>query len=350
MKFQRGLRPEATNRTGVLLVNLGTPDAPSVSAVRQYLGEFLHDHRVVELSRWIWCLILHGVILRIRPKRSAAAYRSIWRESGSPLMSLTRSLTEGVEARLKQTGDEDVRVAMAMRYGQPSVADALEDLTNNGVTRIAVLPLYPQYSCSTTASVYDAVGSTLKLWRNLPAIHMVRDYHLANGYLDALAASVRARWAGYQRGEKLMISFHGTPQRYADQGDPYRLQCEETAAALAQRLGLTDEQWILSFQSRFGRAPWLQPYTDETLRSLARQGTRNVDIICPGFAVDCLETLEEIAEENAGIFREAGGEGFAYIPCLNDRADHIAALAELVRSELPNWFSGKPSPADNSDS
>ena len=346
MKFQRGLLPEATDRTGVLLVNLGTPDAPSTPAVRRYLGEFLHDYRVVELSRWIWCLILHGVILRIRPKRSAAAYQTIWRESGSPLMSLTRKLTEGVEANLKKLSGQGVSVTMAMRYGQPSVKHALEHLAGSGVNRVAVLPLYPQYSCSTTASVYDAVGNTLKGWRNLPAIHIVRDYHLADGYLDALAASVQAHWAEHTRSEKLVISFHGTPQRYADQGDPYRLQCEETAAALAKRLALTDEQWILSFQSRFGRAPWLQPYTDKTLQSLAQQGTQSVDVICPGFAVDCLETLEEIAEENAGIFREAGGENFAYIPCLNDRKEHSTALAELLRTELPNWFSGEPSRTD----
>jgi ferrochelatase len=203
---------------------------------------------------------------------------------------------------------------------------------------MVVLPLYPQYSCSTTASVYDAVSNTLRNWRNLPAIHIMRDYHLADGYLNALTTSVRHHWARHGRAEKLVVSFHGTPQRYADQGDPYRLQCEQTAKALAQRLELTPEQWVLSFQSRFGRAPWLRPYTDETLRSLAQQGTQHVDVICPGFSVDCLETLEEIAEENADIFRGAGGQGFAYIPCLNDRADHIEALAELIRTEVPGWF------------
>ena len=338
MRYQRGLLPDATDRTGVLLVNLGTPEAPDASAVRRYLGQFLHDHRVVEISRWIWCLILHGIILRSRPRRSAAAYKKIWSETGSPLMSLTRSLAHNLDAHFRQHGSKDTCIAMAMRYGHPSIPHTLEQLADGGVTRIIVLPLYPQYSCSTTASVYDAVSDTLRNWRNLPAIHIMRDYHLAEGYLNALAASVRHHWAQHGRAEKLIVSFHGTPQRYADQGDPYRLQCERTAKALAQRLELTPEQWVLSFQSRFGRAPWLRPYTDETLRSLAQQGTQHVDVVCPGFSVDCLETLEEIAEENADIFRSAGGQGFAYIPCLNDRADHVEALAELIRAEVPSWF------------
>ena len=338
MRYQRGLLPDATDRTGVLLVNLGTPEAPDAPAVRRYLGQFLHDHRVVEISRWIWCLILHGIILRSRPRRSAAAYKKIWSETGSPLMSLTRSLAHNLDAHFRQHGSKDTCIAMAMRYGHPSIPHALEQLADGGVTRIIVLPLYPQYSCSTTASVYDAVSNTLRNWRNLPAIHIMRDYHLAEGYLNALAASVRHHWAQHGRAEKLIVSFHGTPQRYADQGDPYRLQCERTAKALAQRLELTPEQWMLSFQSRFGRAPWLRPYTDETLRSLAQQGTQHVDVVCPGFSVDCLETLEEIAEENADIFRNAGGQGFAYIPCLNDRADHVEALAELIRAEVPSWF------------
>ena len=338
MRYQRGLLPEATDRTGVLLVNLGTPEAPNAPAVRRYLGEFLHDHRVVELSRWIWCLVLHGIILRFRPRRSAAAYKKIWSETGSPLMSLTRSLADNLDAHFRQQAGEVTCVAMAMRYGHPSVPHALEQLAAAGVTRMIILPLYPQYSCSTTASVYDAVSNTLRNWRNLPAIHIMRDYHLAEGYLNALATSVRYHWTQHGRAEKLVVSFHGTPQRYADQGDPYRLQCEQTAKALAQRLELTPEQWVLSFQSRFGRAPWLRPYTDETLRSLAQQGTQHVDVICPGFSVDCLETLEEIAEENADIFRSAGGQGFAYIPCLNDRADHVEALAELIRTEVPSWF------------
>ena len=338
MRYQRGLLPEATDRTGVLLVNLGTPEAPNAPAVRRYLGEFLHDHRVVELSRWIWCLVLHGIILRFRPRRSAAAYKKIWSETGSPLMSLTRSLADNLDAHFRQQAGEVTCVAMAMRYGHPSVPHALEQLAAAGVTRMGVLPLYPHYSCSTTASVYDAVSNTLRNWRNLPAIHIMRDYHLAEDYLNALTTSVRHHWTQHGRAEKLVVSFHGTPQRYADQGDPYRLQCEQTAKALAQRLELTPEQWVLSFQSRFGRAPWLRPYTDETLRSLAQQGTQHVDVICPGFSVDCLETLEEIAEENADIFRAAGGQGFAYIPCLNDRADHVEALAELIRTEVPGWF------------
>lgn len=338
MRYQRGLLPGATERIGILLVNLGTPNAPTTTAVRRYLAEFLHDHRVIELSRWLWCPLLHGVILRLRPQRSAAAYQKIWREDGSPLMALSRCIAEELDELLRHRHGNAVKVALAMRYGQPSIHAALNELVAAGVERIVVLPLYPQFSCSTTASVYDAVTRTLGKWRNLPALHLVRDYHLDEGYLDALTASVREHWSSHPRAEKLVISFHGTPQRYADQGDPYRSQCEATATALSHRLKLNPDQWVLSFQSRFGRTPWLTPYTDQTLTQLAKAGMPSVDIICPGFAADCLETLEEIALTNAEIFRQAGGQDFSYIACLNDRVDHIKALAAITERAAGNWL------------
>lgn len=338
MRFKRGLTVSTSTRTGVLLVNLGTPEAASTGAVRRYLGEFLHDHRVVELTRWLWCWILHGVVLRIRPKRSAAAYAKIWGDSGSPLMAHTKEMSAQLATLLTTENRESVHVAMAMRYGEPSVHSVMTHLANEGISRLVVLPLYPQFSCSTSASVFDAVNDVLKSWRNLPSTHLIRDYHCHHGYLDALTQSVHEHWAKHPRGEKLIMSFHGTPQRYADQGDPYYEQCHATAKALADRLALNPDEWMLTFQSRFGKAPWLTPYTDKTLEALPASGTKSVDIICPGFAADCLETLEEIAEENAEIFEEAGGNGFSYIPCLNARQDHIKALSEVIRQDVPGWF------------
>lgn len=338
MRYRRGLSHQTENKTGVLVVNLGTPEAATPSAVRRYLGEFLHDHRVVELTRWIWCLILHGIVLRIRPRKSAAAYAKIWEESGSPLMSRTRAVTEGLSTHYAQRSGGRIVVTMAMRYGEPSVASAMTQLAQEGVERITVLPLYPQFSCSTTASVFDAVGTVLRQWRHLPSLHIVRDYHQSDGYLDALANSVREHWNHHPKNDRLVMSFHGTPQRYSDAGDPYRRQCETTARLLAERLGLDESEWLLTFQSRFGKATWLTPYTDKTLEALAKDGTLSVDVICPGFAADCLETLEEIAKENAEIFLGAGGQSFQYIPCLNDRSDHIAALAAVLEDETPHWF------------
>ena len=338
MGYQRGLPADASDKTGILIVNLGTPDAATPGAVRRYLAEFLHDHRVVELSRWIWCLILHGIVLRLRPRKSAAAYAKIWEETGSPLMSRTRDMAHALGEHMSERFGGRVKVAMGMRYGQPSVETAMLSLAREGVSRITVLPMYPQFSCSTSASVYDAVADVLKHWRHLPSLHLIRDYHLDDGYLEALANSVREHWAAHPRGEILILSFHGTPQRYADAGDPYRQQCEATAQQLAERLGLAPQEWKLTFQSRFGKAPWLTPYTDKTLIQLASEGTKRIDIMCPGFAADCLETLEEIAVENADIFEKAGGEALSYIPCLNDRPDHIAALADLIQRETPAWF------------
>jgi ferrochelatase len=300
--------------------------------VRRYLAQFLHDWRVVELTRWLWCPILHFIILPIRSGKVARKYAGIWTPKGSPLLALSQDLAAEVQRQLP-TFD----VKLGMRYGEPSLAGELRAAHDAGATRVMVLPLYPQYAASTVASVHDAVFDELKRWRVVPELRLLRDYHLDAGWLDALADSVRTHWAANGRGERLVMSFHGLPQRHIDAGDPYRAQCEAGARALAQRLGLDDEQWVLSFQSRFGREPWLEPYTDATLRGLAQAGVKRADLVCPGFAVDCLETLEENAIENAAIFREAGGEAVSYIPCLNAAPAHAAALAAIATRAAADW-------------
>jgi|TARA_Y100000031_G_scaffold2149_1_gene2639 ferrochelatase len=339
VRYRRGLKDTGEHRIGVLVVNLGTPEAPVPSAVRRYLAQFLHDQRVVELTRLFWWPILHGLILRTRPRRRVAAYRRIWQEQGAPLLCITAKQANGITAALLSRYGGKFQVEFAMRYGKPSIDAVLEHLANASTDRIVVLPLYPQYSCSTTGSVYDAVGQTLKHWRNLPSLRLVRDYHLDDGYLDALAASVREHWVSHGQADKLLLSFHGTPERYRQQGDPYQGQCLATAGALAIRLGLTADNWQVTFQSRFGKAPWLTPYTEQTLIALARAGSTSVDVICPGFSADCLETLEEINQENRAAFLAAGGQTFHYIPCLNDRADHVTALADVIARQTSDWLS-----------
>lgn len=315
-------------RCAVLLVNLGTPDAPTAPALRRYLREFLGDPRVVELPRALWLPILYGVILTLRPARSAKAYRAIWTPEGSPLRVLSERLTAALDAVLRAP---DLTVRLAMRYGNPGVGPVLRTLREEGVDRLVVLPLYPQYSASTAASVFDAVVDELRTWRHVPELHFIPEYHTEPAWLDAVADSIRTHWATHPRGEKLLFSFHGIPQRYVRNGDPYEAQCRASAAGIVQRLGLADSEWQLSFQSRVGREPWLQPYTDATVRALGAAGVRELDVVCPGFAVDCLETLEEIAMQNAEFFEEAGGHHLRYIPALNDSAAHVAALAGLLR-------------------
>jgi ferrochelatase len=329
-------------RVGVLVTNLGTPDAPTAPALRRYLGEFLADPRVVEAPRLVWRAVLHGVILRTRPRRSAAAYAKIWTDTGSPLLDISRRQAEAVRERLASLCGRDIPVALGMRYGNPPLGEALDSLCARGCERVLVLPLYPQYSASTTASTFDAVGSWVRRRRDVPALRMVRDYHDATAYVDALAASVNEHWQRHGRGEKLLMSFHGIPKKYALRGDPYPAQCGRTATALARRLGLGRGEWKVCFQSRFGPQQWLRPYTDATLQSLAKDGVRRVDLLCPGFAADCLETLEENAMVNRGLFLDAGGEELSYIPCLNDRPDHIDALAGLIRRELGGWLPESP--------
>ncbi len=317
-------------RSGVLLVNLGTPESPEPRALRRYLAEFLADRRVVELPRALWFPILYGLILPFRAPRSAALYRSIWTERGSPLAWLSGDLATALEARLSGRA----AVALAMRYGEPSVSRQLQAMRDRGVERLVVLPLYPQYSGTTTASVFDAVAAELAGWRRWPELHLVADYHQDERWIDAVVASIRAHRAAQAEPGHLLFSFHGIPQRCVDRGDPYAGQCDASARAIARRLGLGDADWTLSYQSRLGRAQWLTPYTDQTVRALAARGVRHLDVVCPGFAVDCLETLEEIAVQNAGFFRDAGGETLRYIPALNAAAAHVEALAALVMRQL----------------
>jgi len=313
-------------RVGVLITNLGTPDEPQPSALRRYLAEFLSDPRVVNKPRWLWLPILHGIILRIRPARSAKAYQRVWTKEGSPLLAIGRKQQIGLQQKLTT----DVPVVLAMRYGNPSIASGLESLRDQGVERIIVLPLYPQYAASTTASTFDAIASTWRHWWHLPELRMISDYHDRDSYINALANSIREYWSEHGQGEYLLLSFHGTPEAMRLAGDPYYDQCHKTAELLRHKLHLSSEQCLLTFQSRFGPEAWLQPYTDKTLERLAGEGVKRVDVVCPGFSADCLETIDEMALENRELFLDAGGSDFHYIPALNDRDDHLNALVELI--------------------
>ncbi|HEY1589669.1 MAG TPA: ferrochelatase [Rhodanobacter sp.] len=324
-------------QAAVLLVNLGTPTAPTAKALRPYLAEFLGDERVIDYPRWLWWLILHGVILRIRPARSAHAYARIWTEQGSPLRYGSEALAAGLQAELDRQQPGTLRVALAMRYGEPSVAHTIEQLQREGVRRLLVLPLYPQYSATSTGSVIDAVADTFKTLRWPPELRFVNDYHDDARHIDALATSIEHWWANNGRGDKLLLSFHGIPERYVQLGDPYFDQCQTTARLLRERLLISADDMILSFQSRVGREQWLQPYTDATVRQLASDGVKKLDVACPGFAVDCLETLEEIAMQNRDFFVAAGGETLRYIPALNDSTEQVRSLAALVRRHVRGW-------------
>ncbi|QKT03087.1 ferrochelatase [Ectothiorhodospiraceae bacterium 2226] len=328
---------DSPSTLGVLLVNLGTPDAPTPTALRRYLREFLSDPRVVEAPRWLWWLALHGVILRIRPPRAAKAYQSVWTPEGSPLLAISQRQSEALQLELERRLPGGTRVALAMRYGNPSVRAGLEALRAAGARRVLVFPLYPQYSATTTASVFDAVSEVLRGWRWLPELRFINHYHDDPGYIAALADSVRAYWAQHGRPDHLLMSFHGIPRRYLLAGDPYHCECHKTGRLLAEALALDPQAWTLTFQSRFGREEWLKPYTDHTLKALAERGVGRVDVVCPGFSADCLETLEEIEEQNREVFLHAGGQSYHYIPALNDSAAHIAALADLVQHHAQGW-------------
>jgi ferrochelatase len=314
-------------RTGVLLANLGTPDAPTPAAVRRYLRQFLSDRRVVDLPPLVWWPILYGIVLPLRPRRSAANYQRIWTANGSPLLDISRRQLEAVRARL---AGRDMPVALGMRYGEPSIASALEELRRKGVARILVLPLYPQYSSATTASTYDAVAAAIRRMAWVPELCLLGDYHDQPWYIEALAGSVREAWSERGPAERLIMSFHGMPAKTREAGDPYFDRCQTTSRLLAEALGLSEDRWIMTFQSRFGAAKWLEPYTDQTLKDLAQQGVTSVDLICPGFSADCLETLEEIAIANRELFLEAGGKEYRYIPALNDREEHVEGLVGMV--------------------
>ncbi|WP_406818266.1 ferrochelatase [Klebsiella pneumoniae] len=312
-------------KTGILLANLGTPDAPTPGAVKRYLRQFLSDKRVVDTSRLLWWPLLRGVILPIRSPRVAKLYQSVWMEEGSPLMVYSRRQQQALAARLP-----DTPVALGMSYGSPSLASAVDDLLAQGVEHIVVLPLYPQYSCSTVAAVWDELARILAKKRAIPGISFIRDYAEHPDYIHALAASVRASFAVHGEPDLLLLSYHGIPQRYANQGDDYPQRCRDTTRELVSALGLPPERVMMTFQSRFGREPWLTPYTDETLKMLGEKGTKHIQVLSPGFAADCLETLEEIAVQNREIFLEAGGKQYEYIPALNADAAHIEMMVNLT--------------------
>ncbi|MCB1705182.1 MAG: ferrochelatase [Halioglobus sp.] len=325
-------------RVGILLTNLGTPDAPQRKALRAYLKEFLQDPRVVEVPRLLWWFILNGVILNIRPGRSAAAYRSVWTERGSPLLFHTQDQADALRARMHREHGDKVIVEFAMRYGKPSIPDVLQDMLQRGVRKLLVLPLYPQYSGATTGSTFDALAADFTRRRWLPELRMINHYHDHPAYIRAIADSVRAHRAANGGADLLLLSYHGVPQRYLDEGDPYHCECLKTSRLVAEELGLDETGYKTTFQSRFGREEWLKPYTDAVLKELPGQGVKSVQVISPGFAADCLETLEELAVENRDYFLAAGGEQYQYIPCLNSAPDHIEALAAIAHDHLSGWL------------
>jgi ferrochelatase len=331
------------SQTGILLVNLGTPDAPTAQALRPYLKQFLSNPRVVEIPRWVWWPILNGVILNTRPKKSAEKYAQIWMPEGSPLKVHTVRQTQLLRDALAVWVQPAAIVEYAMSIGNPSIAEVMRGMKEHGCERILVLPLYPQYASSSTASAFDEVFAQLGKMRNTPAIRTVKHYHDHPGYIAALAQNIRDYWAETGRPDKLVMSFHGVPRITLDQGDPYHCECQKTGRLLAQALGLNANEYQICFQSRFGRAEWLSPYTAVTLEQLGKENIRRVDVVCPGFVSDCLETLEEIAMEGKAIFIQAGGQEFHYIPCLNERDDWIQALADIALTNLQGWLGAEHS-------
>jgi protoporphyrin/coproporphyrin ferrochelatase len=325
------------DRTGLLITNLGTPDAPTTSAVRRYLAEFMGDPRVFEYPRWAGWLLVHGVILNTRPRKSAAKYRTIWTPDGSPLAVIARRQTDAIRTQMRTRLMSDIPVALGMRYGNPSIASALEELRQANVRRLLVLPLYAQYSATTVGSTYDAVFDVLKRWRWSPEVRTITNYHDEPAYIDALVTSIRAYWSAHPQPEKLLFSFHGLPQRYFDAGDPYYHQCMKTATLVTRQLKLPSNRYGVSFQSRFGPEAWIPPFTDETLTEWGKTGVNSVHVICPGFSADCLETLEEIDMENRETFLHAGGKSYGYIPALNDAPDHIDMLTNLAIRNMIGW-------------
>jgi protoporphyrin/coproporphyrin ferrochelatase len=331
-------RHDQSSRIGILLINLGTPEAPTAKALRTYLKEFLWDRRVVEIPRPVWWLILNGIILNTRPAKSAEKYAAIWRPEGSPLKYYTERQTNLLREELARRSPQPLLVDYAMRYGRPAVAERIQSMRAQGVDRILLLPLYPQYAASSAGSALDAAWRLLPRLRNMPEVRALRHFHDHPGYIGALRQSVEAYWAEHGRPDVLVMSFHGVPRRSLDLGDPYHCECRKTGRLLAESLGLDAGQYRVTFQSRFGRAEWLQPYTDKTLEELGRARTRRVDVMCPGFVADCLETLEEIGMEGKASFLGAGGGEYRYLPALNDRPAWIAGLADLAMEQLAGWL------------
>jgi len=324
---------------GVLLANVGTPAAPTPKALRRYLRQFLSDQRIAELPRWKWLPILYLFVLTTRPRRVAKLYRSIWTDDGSPLLAIGRRQAAGIEQRLNRarSGSEPVfHVTLGMRYGEPSIPSALAELRQRGCGRILFFPLFPQYSAATTASAIDVLAAELRRWRWVPEVRTINHYHDDPGFLRSLAASIRETWRNGEP-ERLVLSYHGVPQRYIENGDPYQRQCFETTRLLVRELGIDEDRVVSTFQSQFGRELWIGPKTDALMRELPAAGQTSIDVACPGFSADCIETLEEIEVENRGYFEEAGGKAFRYIPCLNDRADHLDALTDLVLRNTREW-------------
>lgn len=327
-----------SEKLGVLVVNLGTPDAPDTPSVRRYLRQFLSDPRIIELPRLLWMAILHGVILRVRPAKSAEAYREVWDEqTGSPLMKFSLAQTDALRKNLTERFGDDVVVSLGMRYGSPSIDDAISTLESHNVRRLLVLPMYPQYSGTTVASVFDAVTDRLQATRWIPEIRFINQYCDEPDYIKALASSVRESWEEHGKGQLLVTSYHGIPKRYLLNGDPYHCLCHKTTRLLANELGLSESDFRVVFQSRVGKEEWLRPYCDETMKTLAAEGITSIDVISPAFSADCLETLEEIEGENREYFMENDGERFVYIPCLNDRNDHMDMLTNLVERHCQGW-------------
>ena len=344
MKYsaEQGYQHDRQAKLGILLTNLGTPDAPTKAGLKPYLAEFLWDPRIVEPPppRAVWWMILHGIILNLRPQAKAHDYETIWGKfgEGSPLLDITKAQAKGVAERLSSRIAGPVEVEIAMRYGNPSMASGLDALRQKGCERLLVLPLYPQYAAATTGSTWDALGDALKQWRRVPDVRFVSHYHRHTGYIQALANSVQEYWAVHGKPDKLLMSFHGVPQRYLDHGDPYHCECHVTGRLLAEALGLSKDDYIVSFQSLFGKEEWIKPYTDVTIKGLPAQGIKNLHVICPGFSADCLETVEEIDAENREYFMEAGGETFHYIPALNWRDDHLDALTDIIMTHAQGWI------------
>jgi ferrochelatase len=328
-------------KIGVLLVNLGTPDAPTAAAVKPYLKQFLSDPRVVEAPRLLWWFILNGIILLKRPRSTAHAYSQVWTDQGSPLLMHSLNQTQMLKKRLESLHDGKVAVELGMTYGNPSVSSALQVLKSQHIEALVVLPLYPQYSGATTGSVFDAVVKELCTWRRVPAMNFLDGYYDEPLYVKALANSIKEFQKENGTADKLIFSYHGLPKRFLESGAPYHCHCYKTTRLVAETLGLEPRQYMLTFQSRFGKEPWLEPYTDETLQSLPSKGVKRIQVISPGFSSDCVETIEELNIQNREFFMDAGGEEFGYIPCLNNRTDHVDLLEDLIQRQLSAILQGK---------
>ena len=340
MKFHaEEFKHDQAEKIGILLVNLGSPEAPDAAAIRRFLREFLSDQRIIEMPKFIWQIILNFFVLPFRPGKLVPLYQSIWTSEGSPLVAIAKKQKDKLEALFAEKNGvkNNLSFALGMRYGKPDIASAIRQLAQDNARKILIFPTYAQYSGSTTASIFDSVTSELQQWRWVPELRFINQYHDQADHIQALADSVQTYWQSSTRGQKLIMSFHGLPQVYHLKGDPYYCQCQKTARLLAAKLQLDETQWAITFQSRFGKQEWLRPYTSETLQNLAKQGVDSVDVICPGFAIDCLETLEEIVVENRDVFLQAGGKDYHYIPALNDSPAQINAMANLIEQHIQGW-------------